>query len=102
MHRSSHIAPGIEFQLSEVMDNGLCYCLAQQRSADALSLHARIDVEAEQLGDRSLHALDCKAADQFAIYLCHQFDFVRGLVVAKRTNGSIQGVKIGDQTERSQ
>ena len=86
----------MEFQLSEVMDNSLCYCLAQQPSADALSLHARIDVEAEQLGDRPLHALDCKAADQFAICLCHQLDFVGGVGLAKRTNGSIQGVKIRD------
>jgi hypothetical protein len=71
VNRSPHVAPSIEFQLSEIMDNGLCYSLAQQRSADALSLHARIDVEAEQLGDSPLHTLNCKAADQFAIYLCH-------------------------------
>ena len=85
-----------------MMDNCLCYRLAQQRSADALSLHAPIDVEAEQLRDSPLPTLNCKAADQFAIYLCHQFDFVRGAGLAKRTNGSIQGVKIRDQTERSQ
>lgn len=76
------------------MDNGLCYRLAQQRSTDALSLHAPIDVEAEQLGDSPLPALNCKTADQFAIYLCHQFDFVRGADLANRANGSIQGVKI--------
>ena len=71
MNRSPHAAPSLEFQLSESMVGGLCYCFAQQRSAYALSLHARIDVEAKQLGDSPLHTPNCETADQFAIHLGH-------------------------------
>lgn len=82
------------------MRNRLCYCLGEQCTADPFSLHASIDVKAEQLGDSSLKPLDCEASDKFSIDLCYQFDLIGCIGAANCANGSIQAGEICDQTER--
>jgi len=82
--------------------NGLRYALSEQRPADTFALRACIDVKPEELGGRCLRALNCEATHQFSINLCYQFDFVRGIGYANRSDGSIQSRKICDQAERSQ
>lgn len=82
--------------------NGLRDALGEQRAADTFPLRAGIDVKPEELGGCCLRTLNCEATHQFSIDHCYQFDFVRGIGYANRSDGSIQSRKICDQAERSQ
>jgi len=82
--------------------NGLRYALSEQRPADTFPLRACIDVKPEELGSCCLRTLNCEATHQFSIDLCYQFNFVRRIGYANRSDGSIQSRKICNQAKRSQ